>query len=178
MTNPNQSASHDDDLSGDGETADVEPDSADASQPIEQPARQTMGRGRQTVRASALTCVRCDYNLTGMTIGGSCPECGAPVNDSIAGLGVGVSSRKAVASMVLGICALPSCLLFYGIPAFVLGILAVILGYSALRDIREGKVSATARSLAMTGIMCGRIAATVVVVAIIIYVIFLPIYGP
>jgi len=151
-------------------------ESVDTPQPIGQPTGQMMSRGGQTFQPSVLTCFRCGYNLTGVTIGGSCPECGTPVDESIAGTNQGVSSSKAIASMVLGICALPGCFV-YGIPALVLGVLAVGLGYSALKEVRDGKVSTTARAQAMTGIICGGIATGLVVVAIIGFIFLIAING-
>lgn len=168
----------DDDIWGDPDADAVDAYGEDAEDVVLESvnAPQPIAHGRQPFQASVLTCIRCGYNLTGVTIGGSCPECGTPVDESIAGTNQGASSSKAIASMVLGICALPGCFV-YGIPALVLGVLAVGLGYSALNDIREGKVSQSARSQAMTGIICGGIATGLVVVAIIGFVILIAING-
>ncbi len=42
-----------------------------------------------TVEPSNFRCIKCGYDLSGTALGGSCPECGAPISDSVAARGPG-----------------------------------------------------------------------------------------
>jgi len=102
--------------------------------------------------ANAPLCSFCGYELTGMDVGGNCPECGKPIWES--NLLPKTTSGLAIASMVCGIVSIPSCIMF-GFPSFVLGLLAVVFGMVAGRDIRRGKFSPVSRSYALSGQICG-----------------------
>jgi len=64
------------------------------------------------------------------------------------------SSGFAIASLVLGIISIPSCI-FYGLPSLICGILAVIFAKNASRDVAAGRVSPGSASMASAGRICG-----------------------
>lgn len=45
---------------------------------------------------SALACIRCGYDLAGMDASGRCPECAAPVSDTLADIAKRVERRAAI----------------------------------------------------------------------------------
>ncbi len=96
-------------------------------------------------------CVRCGYNLRGLTINHLCPECGTPAWGSYTPY---CTSGLAVASLVLGIIAIPGCLA-YGIPAVICGILAVRFAKQADRQIEAGQASPASYSMSRAGRTCG-----------------------
>ena len=49
------------------------------------------------ITQTAFTCIACGYNLSGTAIGGTCPECGKPVAESLIPVG-----RKADRQVVFG----------------------------------------------------------------------------
>ncbi len=105
------------------------------------------------ISPTSVFCIQCGYNLTGVAIGSTCPECGRRVAPSFHGQ-VLPSSGKAVASMVLGICSIVGCL-FYGIPAITCGPLAIIFAVLAKGQIQRGEVSGASKGMAIAGMICG-----------------------
>ncbi len=106
-----------------------------------------------SIEPSNIYCLQCGYDLTGVAIGGTCPECGARVAPVLQN-DFAPASGKAIASMVLGIVAIPSCVL-YGVPTLICSILAIIFWYLAKQDIRTGRFSASSASMATAGLACG-----------------------
>jgi hypothetical protein len=101
-----------------------------------------------------ITCTTCGYSLRGLTVESRCPECGAPIAESLRKPGPTQTSGKAIASMVLGILSVAGCFA-YGIPGPLLGLPAVILGFMAKSDVANGKDSPDSNGYALTGIICG-----------------------
>jgi len=64
------------------------------------------------------------------------------------------TSGMAVASLVLGIAAIPTCL-FYGIPSLVCGILAVVFAKKARAQIDSGMAAPSSEGMARAGKICG-----------------------
>lgn len=114
-------------------------------------------------------CTFCGYELVGLMVTENCPECGKPVWDSNV---QPPTSGLSIASMVLGIVSLVSCML-YGIPSLVLGPLAIIFGEIAVRQQRKGMRGGNTRGFALTGRICGWIgfAAGLIFAAIIVWVV-------
>ena len=107
-----------------------------------------------TVTQSKLNCVKCGYNLTGVAIGGGCPECGEPIESSLSATITPKTSGVAIASMVTGICSLP---LMLGCGAFglPLPIVAVVLGHVARGHISAQPGALQGRGMALTGLITG-----------------------
>ncbi len=116
------------------------------------------------IHATHVTCAYCGYNLTGATIGGSCPECGAPVEQTLQ-RGALPTSGMATASMVLGICSLVTCSC-YGVPGLICAVLAIIFWYSARDAIKEGRVSPGSQGMATAGLVTGLITISMLLVAV------------
>ena len=100
---------------------------------------------------TSVPCSRCGYNLTGVTIGGNCPECGADIDRSLFAAGHAPANGMAITSMVIGIIAasgLCCC------PTGYLGILGLIFGGVALNQINEGSYNNASRGMATAGLIC------------------------
>jgi hypothetical protein len=79
------------------------------------------GVAADAVIVGDLVCRRCDYNLRTISSAGRCPECGEPVNSSLAAFGeVGTDCFKWMSRVVLYSVFVGSPLLFLGIGAVVL----------------------------------------------------------
>lgn len=117
-------------------------------------------------------CTSCGVQLDGMRIGEPCPNCGVPVGSVQSGT---KNNGKAVASMILGICSIVGCL-FYAVPGFVCGILAIIFAKKAEQNIEAGQTNPSSRGMANAGRICGIIGiclSAIYTVLIIIYIIFM-----
>ena len=96
-------------------------------------------------------CTFCGYELVGLQVTQSCPECGKPIWDSNV---QPPTSGLSIASMVLGIVSLMSCI-FYGIPALILGPLAIIFGEISIRQYKIGTRAGNTKGFSLTGRICG-----------------------
>jgi hypothetical protein len=108
-----------------------------------------------------LRCVTCGYDLTGMTIGGACPECGQAIEHTIRRLmatpGLPISSW-AIASLifgVLGMCLPP------------LGVLAILFYLPVSTHVRVGIAHPSSKGLATAGLILGIIAIVLTVVLLV-----------
>lgn len=122
---------------------------------------------------TSLFCIQCGYNLTGIAIGSTCPECGRVVAVSFHGH-TQPTSGKAVASMVLGICSIPACL-FYGVPAVICGILAIFFSRTAKAQQKAGQAGGSTQGMATAGLTCGIIGlclGLLYMVGIVIFIVF------
>ncbi|MEM9415284.1 MAG: DUF4190 domain-containing protein [Planctomycetota bacterium] len=121
-------------------------------------------------------CVGCGNTLSDATLGGACPHCGTPTDQSLqraAGTNNGTPG-SAIASLVLGIAAIVSCL-FYGLPAIICGILAIVFASRADRLIRSGQFGSQGQGMATAGRICGWIGLAlglIYMVLIILYIVF------
>ncbi|XAL98789.1 hypothetical protein OT109_14515 [Phycisphaeraceae bacterium D3-23] len=97
-------------------------------------------------------CQSCQADLTGATLGGHCPHCGAPI--VAFGGQAGQSSGKAVTSLVLGIISIPMCLCC-GLFGVIMGPLAIYFGNQAKQDIAAGTASPGSAGMAKAGLICG-----------------------
>lgn len=105
------------------------------------------------LKPTSVFCVQCGYNLTGVAIGSTCPECGRVVATSFHAQML-PTSGKAITSLVLGICSIPVCIL-YGIPAIICGVLAIIFARIAKAQVEEGKAGSNSKGMATAGLICG-----------------------
>ncbi len=67
------------------------------------------------------------------------------------------TSGLAIASLIFGICGLVSCMVFLGIPA-------VVLGHMAMNQIANSPVPMVGRGMALAGLVCGYLACLMLVV--------------
>lgn len=100
-------------------------------------------------------CRACGYNLTGIAIGGNCPECGTSVDASLFAAGSAPVNGFAVTSMVLGIV---SCLGSCCCPAGLIGIIGLSFGIVAMAQINKDTYSNGSKGMAIAGIICSSIA--------------------
>lgn len=122
----------------------------------------------------SVRCVRCGYDLIGLTVGSYCPECGHQV-----GLGGGMdapSSGFAIASLVMGILSLISCS-FYGIPAFLFGPLAIWFAAKAKAQVQRGESSPSSLGLANAGKVTGIIGLSLAGAIVVLFVILMVFVG-
>lgn len=112
-------------------------------------------------------CTFCGYILTGLSVNEKCPECGKPIWDSNINP---PTSGLSIASMVLGIVSLLSCVM-YGLPGIVLGPLAIIFGEISICQYKRGERAGSTRGFSMTGRICGWISFSVslTVIGIIVW---------
>jgi len=107
----------------------------------------------QAPNVSQVHCIKCGYNLTGVVIGGTCPECGAPINTSFLQANT-QPSGFALAALVLGIVSIPT-FLCYGVVGLICGILAIIFWRVSVVQTRNGTRSSAWQGLARAGMICG-----------------------
>jgi len=115
-----------------------------------------------------LRCQQCQADLTGATLGGHCPQCGAPIVAS--GYQSGQSSGKAVASLVLGVISIPTCLCC-GLLGVVLGPLAIVFAKMAQNDIERGIASTGSAGMANAGLICGIVGTALGAVSLVLGII-------
>ena len=77
-----------------------------------------------------------------------------PLPPPFAGPAGPATSGFAVASMILGIGSLVTCLC-YGVPPLICGILALVFASHATRDIQAGRASISSAGMARAGRICG-----------------------
>lgn len=107
------------------------------------------------INPTEFRCLECGYDLSGSPIGGTCPECGIPINDSITltdgsfpKIKFGVEPNgDATASMVIGIFALFAC--------GMLGPIAIWISYNAKKEMAKGGYSVSAHGQANAGLIMG-----------------------
>jgi uncharacterized protein DUF4190 len=140
-------------------------DGEDEQEPLQEPVPQSSEYGvPDPVVPTSVFCVQCGYNLTGVAIGSTCPECGRTVAPSFHGQML-PTSGKAVASMVLGICSIVGCVM-YGIPSLICGPLAIIFAIMAKKQVARGEAGSSSTGMATAGLICGIIGLTMVVLFI------------
>ena len=100
----------------------------------------------------AFPCAFCGYNLSGVKLGGKCPECGNVVN-FVANRPY-QSNGAAVASLVLGIVSVVGCVA-YGVLSIVCGPLAIYFAGKATKNIQRGQAVPSTRGMATGGRICG-----------------------
>ncbi len=110
-----------------------------------------------TIADGGIYCITCGYNLSGVRIGGTCPECGTAINQSLVARERLPLSSAAVASMVLGIISLALCPCF-AIPSVICGPLALVFGFLGLQASKSGRYSEHSKGFAIWGLVLGSIA--------------------
>lgn len=111
--------------------------------------------------------MNCGYELRGLAVEGACPECNQPVWNSATH--APTTSGYAITSLVLGICAVVGCMC-YGLPSLPLGIIGIVFGELASRQVKLGTRGGPSKGMALAGRICswiGVVIGLLVVVAII-----------
>jgi hypothetical protein len=102
-------------------------------------------------------CMNCGYELRGLTVESSCPECNHPVWDSASH--IPTTSGFAITSLVLGIVSLVGCAC-YGLPSIPTGIVGVVFGELASRQVKRGTRGGPSKGIALAGRICSWIGLT------------------
>ena len=120
-----------------------------------------------SVAGSAYTCNGCGYDLSGSAIGGVCPECGMPVQESLrtSTVSSGSPSGTAITCMVLGISSLAACGL--------IGPFAIWLYYKTRNDVQAGLADPSSMGMAKAGLITGWIATGLTLIACPIYMLLI-----
>lgn len=109
-----------------------------------------------SVGDTSITCATCGYNLTGVAIGGTCPECGSRVDPSLGSAGK-PAAGAAIASMVLGIISTVTspmvCMCIGPVIGIPCGIAGLICWQLARKPIREGRVSRSSSGMNTAGLI-------------------------
>jgi predicted RNA-binding Zn-ribbon protein involved in translation (DUF1610 family) len=101
----------------------------------------------RNVQSTTIRCTTCGYNLTGVAIGSTCPECGSMVDPSLTAAQQ-PTSGKAIASMVLGICSIPAACMSYGVLGLPCAIIGLILWHLAKKELGSSTGSAAGMNTA------------------------------
>jgi hypothetical protein len=95
----------------------------------------------------------CGYEIVGVAVGGHCPECGSVIRQfAVQG---GQTQGKAIAALVLGICAIVMSCMTYGVAGLPCGILAVIFAKQARLAVQNGTAPVSSLGMATAGRVCG-----------------------
>jgi len=111
------------------------------------PAPSPHAAASRGIESTTIRCTTCGYNLTGVAIGGACPECGSKVDPSLV-MAQQPTSGKAIASMVLGICSIPAACMSYGVLGLPCAIIGLILWHLAKKDLAGSTSSASGMNTA------------------------------
>ena len=128
------------------------------------PARPPEGAPQE----ASVRCPNCGYNLTGVRLGSSCPECNLVIGRGALGGGQQPTSGYAVASLVLGIRSITIGCGTYGVLSAICGPLALVYESRAGEQIRAGGVSASSGRLKTAGFVTGLIGTIVGAIAIVL----------
>ena len=109
----------------------------------------------------SVPCTRCGYNLTGVAIGGTCPECGARVDHSLYASASAPVNGMAVTSMIIGIVSVSG---LCCCPTGYLGVLGLVFGIVAMNQMSDGRYSNASKGMATAGLICSGIALGLAVV--------------
>ncbi len=110
---------------------------------------------------SSIHCVSCGYNLTGVVIGGACPECGTAVERSLAVHEALPTDGGAIAAMVLGILSIGACGL--------LGPVAIVAASSAKRQHEAGRSNHGSMVMARVGMITGLIGSIILLAQVTLF---------
>jgi hypothetical protein len=112
-----------------------------------------------SIHDARIACIQCGYNLSGVPLGGTCPECGVLVSQSVrppvTQAQAQGSSGTAITCLVLGILSLVACQL--------LGPVAVMLYSSARGQVERGEAPESSLGLAKAGMITGWIGTAILI---------------
>ncbi|MCZ6734267.1 MAG: DUF4190 domain-containing protein [Planctomycetota bacterium] len=100
------------------------------------------------IESTEFRCLQCGYDVSGSAVGGTCPECGKPIGESLRATQKGDRScGSATAALVLGILSLTVCAL--------LGPIAIFAATSAKKEMAVGGYSRGSHTMAKAGLIMG-----------------------
>lgn len=105
-------------------------------------------------QSTHVTCPNCGYNLTGVAIGGNCPECNLMIGRGTVQNPNQPTSGNAIAALVLGICSIALCF-SYGLISLICGPLAIYFARQADKQIKTGQFSTSSAGMATAGRVTG-----------------------
>lgn len=109
--------------------------------------------------------MQCGYDLSGSAVGGSCPECGTPVEHSIRrAASTAQGTGSATTCMVLGILSLVVCA--------ILGPFAIMTYNKYLEEVDRGEASAQGMGMAKAGQICGWISVVLLILQCLFFGLF------
>lgn len=109
-----------------------------------------------------VACRKCGYNLTGVTIGARCPECGEPAIPVLPS-DILPTNALALSSMLTGILSIPfvisscMCMGFGSIPGMICATLSLILAHYGAKQIKTGVYTDSSKTMILVGRICGGI---------------------
>ena len=119
----------------------------------------------------AAACPRCGFNLTGLTVGQRCPECGGVIggNELRGAAGPRATSGLAIASLVLGIVGVVGCFA-WGLPTLICAPLAVVFGHVSRSQIRRSGGALEGSGFAIWGLTLGYIMASILLAGVMLII--------
>lgn len=115
----------------------------------------------QRINDTRIRCVGCGYELSGAVVGGTCPECGKPIRDSLR-LGVAqhatTTSANAIVGLILGCLGIVSSCL-------ILSPFAIWLYYRTKEDVARGNASPDSMGIATAGLVLGWIGTALLILS-------------
>jgi len=116
------------------------------------------------------TCWNCGYELTGIRVDGSCPECGTPVWSRPEPTYASPDAQQALIWGIVSLCLFFVCL---GPLAGLVAIPAVVKANRALEDVHTGRVPPAAASNAKAGKVLGWITISLSLAFVALYVLLI-----
>ena len=102
----------------------------------------------QPIGPTEFRCAQCGYDVSGSVVGGTCPECGKSIRESLCAAESGAKTcGTATSSMVIGILAFATCGL--------LGPIAIWLYVNAKNEMTVGGFSRASHAMARAGLVLG-----------------------
>lgn len=122
---------------------------------------------RDRLVPTKIQCPACGYNLTGATIGTTCPECGTMVGQGLVAEHTLPTSLRAVLALLLGVLSVMGWW-SWGAWCFLAGPVAVQLALQAKVKAARGEISAASGGVAQVGLVCGFIGTAFGVVTVLV----------
>lgn len=111
------------------------------------------------ISPTSISCIGCGYDLSGTALGSTCPECGRAVAETLAARSTGERScSTATTCFVLGLLSLIIC--------GVLGPVAILVYFSARKELNQGGYSKSSHTLARVGLILGIISTSLTVLSL------------
>jgi len=98
-------------------------------------------------------CMRCGSDLSAQAVSGTCPSCGTPVAVSLRGAPRSArTSVFAVVSFIVGLVSVP---LSFCAPFGAIGVVAIVLFFPAIGEVKRGAAGGPSTGFAIAGLILG-----------------------